>query len=119
METAEFILRVPLMSKARPRFAPGQSRPYMPTAYKKWQQDVRALLAEWWAQPPLEDVICLSMVFYGPGRGDTDNLAGAVMDAGTGVVWSNDRVTVIKRLEAEWVKSPIKDQSILLTVIYQ
>lgn len=119
MRTADFELRVPLMSKARPRSAPGGGRPYMPAAYMQWKANVRAILAEWWTVPPLEQVNCLVLVFRGPARGDLDNLAGAVLDAGNALIWSDDRVGVMPTLALRWRKAPKNDQSIYLKVIWE
>lgn len=119
MRTADFELRVPLMSKARPRSAPGGGRPYMPKAYMDWRANVRAILAEWWTIPPLPQVNCLCLVFRGPARGDLDNLAGAVLDAGNGLIWSDDRVGVMPVMALRWTKSKPADQSIYLKVIWE
>ena len=82
MVARRITLHVPLMSKARPRSFSGQKVPYMPAAYKKWKADVRAQLAEWWVDPPLETVNVLSLRFAGPCRADLDNLMGAILDCG-------------------------------------
>ena len=119
MRTADFELRVPLMSKARPRSAPSGGRPYMPKAYMDWKANVRSILAEWWTIPPLPRVSCLCLVFRGPARGDLDNLAGAVLDAGNGLIWSDDRVGVMPVMALRWTKSSRTDQSIYLKVIWE
>lgn len=119
MQEADFILPVPLQPKARPRFR-RYGKAYTDEKYRGWMQNVSAILAEWWCRPPLGkgELIALHLTFYGPGTSDLDNLAGAVMDAGQGVVWESDRVTCIRRMELEWAKMPIKEQSIHLKVIY-
>lgn len=119
MKTADFQLQVPLMSKARPRTAPGHARPYMPKPYMEWKARVRAILGEWWTHPPLDEINCLVLTFRGPGRGDLDNLQGAVLDAGNGVIWCDDRVTVIRAIAARWEKAPTTNQSIYMKVIWQ
>lgn len=119
MRTADFELRVPLMSKARPRSPRGGGRPYMPKAYMAWKADVRAILAEWWDVPPLERVCCLCLVFRGPARGDLDNLAGAVLDAGNGLIWRDDRVGVMPVMVLRWTKAARTNQSIFLKVIWE
>ena len=40
------------------------------------------------------------------------------MDAGKGILWVDDRVTVLKRIVAEWEQSPKSKQSILHKVIW-
>jgi Holliday junction resolvase RusA-like endonuclease len=118
MRTADFELRVPLMSKARPRSPRGGGRPYMPKAYMQWKATVRALLAEWWTIPPLADVRCLVLVFRGPARGDLDNLAGALLDAGNGLLWTDDRVSVMPCMALRFTKTNRDNQSIYLKVIW-
>lgn len=119
MRTADFELRVPLMSKARPRSPRGGGRPYMPRAYMDWKANVRAILAEWWTIEPLDDVRCLCLSFRGPARGDLDNMAGAVLDAGNGLIWRDDRVGVLPTLALRWTKSSKTDQSIQMKVIWE
>lgn len=118
LRSADFRLSVPLMSKARPRTPRGGGRPYMPKAYMEWKARVRAILAEWWTIPPLDKVRRLVLVFHGPARGDLDNLAGAVLDAGNGLIWRDDRVTVIPAQSTRFVRASRDDQSIHLRVIW-
>ena len=119
MRTADFELRVSLMSKARPRMPRGGGRPYMPKAYMDWKADVRAILAEWWTVAPLEKVNCLCLSFRGPARGDLDNMAGAVLDAGNGLIWRDDRVGVLPTLALRWTKTHKTSQSIHMKVIWE
>jgi Holliday junction resolvase RusA-like endonuclease len=93
----------------------------MPPAYMEWKQRVRAQMGEWWTRPPLQkgEVIAVHFLFRGPGTSDLDNLQGAVMDAGNGIIWADDRVTVLRRIDAEWVQSPKNNQSIHLKVIWK
>ena len=118
MRTAEFVLPVPLQPKARPRF--GRGAAYKDSKYRAWAENVRAILSEWWTIPPLSkgQVVALQLTFCGPGTSDLDNLAGAVMDAGNGIIWVDDRVTVLQRIEAEWQQQPKSNQSIYLKVIW-
>lgn len=119
MQEAEFLLPLPLQPKARPRFTGKVA--YTPPDYRAWMQRCRAILGEWWTRPPLQkdEVIAVHFLFRGPGYSDLDNLQGAVMDAGNGIVWVDDRVTVLRRIEAEWVQSPENNQSIHLKVIWK
>ena len=118
LASADFVLPVPLQPKARPRFGNGMA--YKDSRYKAWTSNVRSILREWWTAPPLEKgrVVALHLTFCGPGTSDLDNLAGAVMDAGNGIVWVDDRVTVLQRIEAEWQQQPKNNQSIYLKVIW-
>lgn len=94
-------------------------RVYMPASYVQWKDTVRALMGEWWTDPPLEKVICLVLTFRGPARGDLDNLAGAVLDSGNGLVWRDDRVGVISSMALRWTKTSTTNQSIYMKVIWQ
>lgn len=118
MVARRITLHVPLMSKARPRSFSGQKVPYMPAAYKKWKADVRAQLAEWWVDPPLETVNVLSLRFAGPARADLDNLMGAVLDCGNQLVWRDDRVSVISKIVGEHKKAKQKDSTIEIRIWY-
>lgn len=118
MVARRITLHVPLMSKARPRSFSGQKVPYMPAAYKKWKADVRAQLAEWWVDPPLETVNVLSLRFAGPARADLDNLMGAILDCGNQLVWRDDRVSVISKLVGEHKKAKQKDSTIEIRLWY-
>ena len=118
MVARRITLHVPLMSKARPRAFQGQKVPYMPAAYKKWKADVRAQLAEWWVEPPLETVNVLSLRFAGPARADLDNLMGAILDCGNQLVWRDDRVSVISKIIGEHKKAKEKDSTIEIRIWY-
>ena len=113
----EFSFNIPLKTKQRPRFAARNA--YMDKPYKVWIQEMRALMAEHWTAPPLETVNVLWVQFHGPARGDLDNLLGAVMDAGNGLIWRDDRVSIIARVEAEWKHATTKQQSIQMKVFYE
>jgi len=117
MRTADFELPLPLQPKKRPRFS---RHAYSDPSYTAWMKQCRAILAEWWTLPPLGkgQMIAVHFTFVGPGISDLDNLAGSVLDAGKGILWVDDRVTVIKRLEAEWRKAPRNKQSIFIKVIW-
>jgi len=107
-------LDMPLMSKARPRVARG--RAYMPAPYMDWKKEAQQQLETLWSEHELPTYdkstpIKLTVEAHGPGRCDSDNLLGALLDAGlpkksgwTGC-WSDDRVTVIPWVCFEWVKS--------------
>jgi Holliday junction resolvase RusA-like endonuclease len=115
--SADFELPLPLQPKERPRFS---GHAYNSKKYQDWMKQCRAILGEWWTIPPLDkgQLLAVQFTFRGPGTSDLDNLCGAVMDAGKGILWVDDRVTILKRLEAEWEQAPKKKQSILLKVIW-
>jgi Holliday junction resolvase RusA-like endonuclease len=77
------------------------------------------VLGEWWTIEPLDEVRCLLLSFRGPARGDLDNLAGAVLDAGNGLIWRDDRVGVLPTLALRWTKTHKEDQSIYIKVIWE
>lgn len=113
----EFVFNIPLKTKQRPRFT-GHTA-YMDKPYKSWIKEMRALMAEHWTAEPLETVNVLWVRFHGPARGDLDNLVGAVMDAGNGLIWRDDRVSIIARVEAEWKQAKTQQQSIQMKVFYE
>jgi Holliday junction resolvase RusA-like endonuclease len=115
--SADFELPLPLQPKERPRFA---GHAYNSKKYSDWMKRCRAILGEWWTIPPLQkgQLVAVYFLFRGPGTSDLDNLCGAVMDAGKGILWADDRVTVLRRIDAQWEKAPKKQQSILLKVIW-
>lgn len=119
LRTADFVLPVPLQPKARPRFS-RFSGAYKDQKYRGWMENVQSILSEWWTLPPLRkgQMVALHLTFCGPGTSDLDNLAGAVMDAGNGIIWVDDKVTVLQRIEAQWKQQPKSSQSIHLKVIW-
>lgn len=94
----------PLFSKARPRMTKS-GHTYMPAAYKEAQNDIRDQLREQWKLSPLEGPLALHFEVWGEGRGDTDNIAGAFMDSAQGILFYDDRVTVIPALSIRWHKA--------------
>jgi Holliday junction resolvase RusA-like endonuclease len=99
------VIKRPLFSKARPRLT-RTGHAFMPPAYKLAQAEMRKQIKEQWTKGPLEGPISLSIMIKGEGRGDTDNIAGAFMDTAQGVLWLDDRVTVIPQLSISWQKAP-------------
>ena len=93
MKRRDLRLKIEPRSKARPRSFMGQVRPYMPKEYKAWMKDCRAQLAEQWVDEPLDYIHWMGVTFYGPRRGDLDNLLGGLLDAGNELVWADDRVS--------------------------
>ena len=91
----------------------------MPPAYVKWKSNLRGQMGEWWTENPLPRIAVLTLVFSGPARGDLDNLAGAVLDAGNGLIWADDRVNVITCITARWQKTKPADSSIYMKIIWE
>jgi Holliday junction resolvase RusA-like endonuclease len=104
---ADYVITIkqPLFSKARPRLTK-TGHAYMPPAYKLAQAEMRRQLKEQWKQGPLEGPIALELIIKGEGRGDADNIVGAFMDAAQGILWIDDRVTIIPDLSVHWTKAP-------------
>lgn len=98
------VIHQPLFSKARPRLT-RSGHAYMPAPYKMAQAEMRRQLREQWQEAPLDGPVRLSMAVFGEGRGDADNIAGAFMDSAQGIVFTDDRVTVIPKLSIEWTKA--------------
>ena len=117
MRTADLVLPFRPMSKPRPRVSVGRARPYMDTVYVEWKKGVRAVMGEWWTHPPLTKINCLIFSFKGPARGDLDNRVGAVLDAGNGLVWKDDSVSIIPAIAARWSKASIKEARIYIKII--
>jgi len=121
MQSTEITLHVPLQPKRTPDFNSQSKVAYKEHKYQTWLADARSLLERFWPEPALQrgNLVGLRMIFRGPGRSDLDNLAGAVMDAGKGIIWVDDKVTIIRYIEASWEQRPIKDQSIYLKISWQ
>lgn len=98
---------MPLFSKARPRL--GAQGAFMPHAYKDKQRQMRLLIRQQWKLEPLEGPVRLEIECWGEGRADLDNIAGALFDAATGILWFDDRVGVISELNIRWYKAKKAD----------
>ena len=109
------VIKQPLFSKARPRLT-RSGHAYMPAAYKEAQGKMRKQIKEQWTEGPLEGPISLLLRVKGEGRGDTDNIAGAFMDAAQGIVFVDDRVNVIPRLAIEWQKASKADSEWVIEI---
>lgn len=108
-------IKQPLFSKARPRLT-RTGHAYMPQPYKLAQAEMRRQLLSQWKHGPLEGPIALELAVKGEGRGDSDNIAGAFMDAAHGILWIDDRVTIIPELKITWKKAP-KNESVWVVYI--
>ena len=81
----------------------------MPVAYREKQAEMKRQLKEQWDGEPLEGPIRLDLVLKGEGRADADNIIGALMDAANGLLWTDDRVTIIPQISVSWEKAPKAD----------
>ena len=77
-----------------------------------------ASIKEQYTGDPLEGPLRVEIDVSGEGRADTDNIAGALMDCANGVLWVDDRVSIISELQVRWRKST-KANSCWLIRIYQ
>lgn len=98
------VIKMPLYSKARPRLTRA-GHAFMPHAYKMAQAEMREQIRQQWNVGPMEGPLSLELLVKGEGRGDLDNIAGAFMDAAQGIVWLDDRVSVISHLSIKWSKA--------------
>lgn len=121
----DYVLTVelPLHSKARPRLT-RSGHAYMAPAYKEAQAAMRKQLRAQWQGEPLDGPIALHVKVYGEGRGDADNIAGFLMDAAgpnkkePGVLWADDRVTVIPKLSIEWERAPKAESRWVISITH-
>lgn len=100
----ELVVHMPLFSKARPRVTSRGT--FMPAEYKKKQKEMLRQVQEQYTGAPLEGPIRVEIDVYGEGRADGDNIIGALFDSVNGVLWVDDRVSIIPQLEVRWQKAP-------------
>lgn len=108
------ILRMTPKPKERPRFT-RTGAPYKSPQYRQWLKDARDSLRSQWHHGLVRNVF-LAVMVKGPQRGDLDNLAGSVMDAGTGVIWPDDSVTYIRDLHVTWQRAAKPDHQVVVSV---
>lgn len=104
MTPIELIVNMPLYSKARPRVTARGT--FMPKEYKQKQAEMVRQIKEQWEGPPLEGPLRLEIDLRGEGRGDADNMIGALMDAANKLLWVDDRVSIIPEIQVRWEKAP-------------
>lgn len=114
-------IMMPLHSKARPRLT-RSGHAYMAQSYRDAQAEMRKQVVEQWPHEPLEGPLAVHIEMYGEGRGDADNLMGFVLDAAgpskneKGILWVDDRVSVISHLSSEWHKTPKADSRWIIKI---
>lgn len=116
IDTPDFVITVkmPLYSKARPRLT-RSGHAYMPQSYRDAQAEMRKQIIQQWNKEPLAGPLAVHIEMHGEGRGDADNLTGAVLDAAgpsrndKGILWIDDRVSIISYLSSEWHKASKAD----------
>lgn len=107
MNYPEIIIPLRLMSKARPRVT--RRGTYMPKSYQDWRKECKAYLVASWPYEPLNRPIAVEIDCYGAARGDLDNYMGALFDTANGVLWVDDRATIIQKASITWEKRPIAE----------
>ena len=83
----------------------------MPAAYKKNQKELLAKIREQYDGPPLEGPLRVEIELRGEGRGDIDNIVGALFDTVNKVLWIDDRVSIISELDVKWIKAKKESSS--------
>ena len=89
----------------------------MPIEYKRKQEAMREEVLNQYDLPPMTGPIRLEVDVKGEGRGDADNIIGALLDTCNGVLWVDDRVSVIPEIQIRWQKAP-KNESQWIVRIY-
>ena len=110
----EVILKVKLMSKARPRVT--RNGTFMPKNYQDWRKEVARQMKEQWALPPIDTPIAVHISCRGAARGDIDNYMGAIFDTGNKILWADDRATIIQSASIDFTKSSEKDSLITIHI---
>lgn len=110
----ELTVDMPLFSKARPRVT--KNGVFMPAAYTSKRKEMVRQLKEQWGHPPLEGPLRLELRIKGEGRADADNIIGALMDAANGLLWVDDRVSIIPEIEVQWEKAPKAGSQWLISI---
>lgn len=54
----------------------------------------------------------------GEARSDADNIIGALLDAGSGLVWRDDRLNILPTIAINWTKAP-KAESAWRVLVYE
>lgn len=108
----DYVIQVdmPLHSKARPRMT-RSGHAYMAQSYRDAQAEMRKQLEAQWNTDALQGPIALYLDLYGEARQDLDNIIGFLLDAAgpsknqPGLLWEDDRVSVISTIAARWTKA--------------
>ena len=90
----------------------------MPKAYQDKRKALLEAIKDQYTEAPLEGPLRVEIHVQGEGRADGDNIIGALFDCANGVLWVDDRVSIIPQLEVRWTKSK-KADSIWHIRIYQ
>lgn len=94
MKLSVNITPVPL---ARPRINTGNKGRYLPKRSQQFKEDFQAAVRAAFTGKPFENPLSVTLHFFkplkitAPNYGDVDNLQKAVLDAGNGLIWADDR----------------------------
>lgn len=94
---------MPLFSKARPRVTGNGT--FMPPEYQKKRRHMQSQIMLQYKGQPMVGPLRLEIAVCGEGRADADNIIGALMDAAKGILWVDDRVSVIPEITVKWQKA--------------
>lgn len=102
--------------KKRPRVT--RNGTYMPAAYADWKQETAYAMGKAYGYaPPVTGSLRVEvlLVTKKKPRGDMDNLLGAVLDAGNGVLWQDDRL--VGACSCAWLKpTPERGEGVYVEV---
>ncbi|MEM9770009.1 MAG: RusA family crossover junction endodeoxyribonuclease [Cyanobacteria bacterium P01_D01_bin.73] len=119
--TYSFTLTGAITPKARPRVT--RNGTFMPRKYREWKtQAITSLQLQWSNAPPISEPVGIEILLTGkhPRRGDSDNVAGAILDAlqDAGVL-KNDNLKAVPRLaiQLKWDKDRDPIATVALTAI--
>lgn len=102
-KVAEFHIRAPLQPKKRPRL--GRHNVHNESRYTAWKARVRAHMAvDFRFRDPIERA-AVFVDCQGEARSDADNIIGALLDAGSGLVWKDDRLNILPTIGINWTKA--------------
>jgi len=89
----------------------------MPKAYTEKRKALLAAIQEQYTEAPLEGPLRVEIEVQGEGRADIDNVAGALFDTANGVLWVDDRVSIIPELSVKLTKAR-REQSRWVVRVY-
>lgn len=99
---------------------------YMAESYTKARSSFREELRNQWdGRPMLSGPVALYIAAFGEARGDSDNLAGFMMDAAgplrtrnePGILWADDRTTIIPVLLVDWRHAKEQDSRWIVQIL--
>ena len=88
----------------------------MPVEYTRKRREMVGQIKAQYVGLPLEGPLRLELEIQGEGRADADNIIGALMDAANGLLWVDDRVSIIPQIEVSWRKAPKAESRWLIRI---